>query len=208
MLVFASTVPLVGFAGVLFFCMRHVVDSYNLLTNNRKEIDSSSKVFQKILLHIQFAILLLQLCMIAYMATNAYRSCACFLGVVLAITLLLVALTNKSLFDINKQDQTIFNDAEEPVPLEEELGGHQDDLHGCNSQCSVLYAPLMKWRQEYSHPLMIGSSRAEEVASTKGDPEPKNMKEVDRDQLLREMIFAGAASEGQTSTDYNSEHKQ
>lgn len=104
MLVFASTVPLAAFAGVLFFGVRHLIDSYNLLTNNRKEIDSSSRVFQKILLHIQFAVLLLQACMISYMAMNAYLSCACFVGVVFAVTIVMVALTNKSLFDINKQD--------------------------------------------------------------------------------------------------------
>lgn len=51
-LIFASMVPMVTFAGLLFFGMRHLIDSYNLLTNNRKEIDSSSKVFQNILLHI------------------------------------------------------------------------------------------------------------------------------------------------------------
>jgi len=56
----------------------------------------------------------------------------------------------------------------------------------------------MKWRQEYSHPLMISSARPEEVASTRGNPEPKNMKEVDfahRDQVLKEMIFAGSSFE-------------
>jgi hypothetical protein len=50
---------MIALAGFLFFGMRHVIDSYNLLTNNRKEIDSSCKVFQKILLHIQYGIILL-----------------------------------------------------------------------------------------------------------------------------------------------------
>lgn len=59
MLVFASTVPMISIAGFLFFGMRHAVDSYNLLTVNRKEIDSSCGMFQKILLYLQFAILLL-----------------------------------------------------------------------------------------------------------------------------------------------------
>ncbi len=101
-LVFASSVPMVALAGFLFFGMRHVIDSYNLLTNNRKEIDSSCKVFQKILLHTQFAILLLQLCMISYLAMNSYMSNACFLGVIFAISCVVVILTNKSLFDVTK----------------------------------------------------------------------------------------------------------
>jgi hypothetical protein len=64
--------------------------------------------------------------MISYLAMNSYLSGACFLGVVFAITILVVILTNKSLFDISNQDQTIFNDTEEPVPLEQELGGNQE----------------------------------------------------------------------------------
>ena len=44
-IVFASFVPIISVTGFIFFAMRHVVDSYNLLTVNRKEIDSSSKMF-------------------------------------------------------------------------------------------------------------------------------------------------------------------
>ena len=58
-LVFASTVPMVCIAGLLFFGLRHLVDSYNLLTVNKKEIDSSSNMFRKILLNFQFGIVLL-----------------------------------------------------------------------------------------------------------------------------------------------------
>ena len=57
--VFASTVPIISVAGFLFYGMRHIIDSYNLLTVNRKEIDSSCKLFQKVLLNFQFAVLLL-----------------------------------------------------------------------------------------------------------------------------------------------------
>jgi hypothetical protein len=49
-IVFASRIPVISVCGFLFFAMRHVMDSYNLLTVNRKEIDSSTKMFQKILL--------------------------------------------------------------------------------------------------------------------------------------------------------------
>lgn len=49
-LVFATSVPMIVIAGFLFFGMRHVIDSYNLLTVNRKDIDSSSSMFRKVLL--------------------------------------------------------------------------------------------------------------------------------------------------------------
>jgi hypothetical protein len=49
-IVFASFVPIISLTGFLFFGMRHLIDAYNLLTVNRKEIDSSRQMFQKILL--------------------------------------------------------------------------------------------------------------------------------------------------------------
>lgn len=167
-LVFSTTVPMISIAGFMFFGMRHIVDSYNLLTVNRKEIDSSCKVFQKILLYFQFAILMLQLCMISYLATNEYLSCACFVGVVFSISILVVFFTNKSLFDIAKQDQSIFNDTHEPISLEQEIGCPSEDggMVGPNSQ---LYVPIMKWRSEYAHPLMINSADRQDVASTNAE---------------------------------------
>jgi len=72
MIVFASTVPMISVAGFLFFGMRHAIDSYNLLTVNKKEIDSSSNMFKKILLSFQFGIILLQLCMMSYLYMKGY----------------------------------------------------------------------------------------------------------------------------------------
>ena len=51
-MVFASTVPMVTVGGVLFFLMRHMIDSFNLLTVNKKEVDSSSNMFRKILVNL------------------------------------------------------------------------------------------------------------------------------------------------------------
>lgn len=50
-MVFASSAPLIAVAGALFFAARHGVDALNLLTMNKKEINSSSGMFRKILLH-------------------------------------------------------------------------------------------------------------------------------------------------------------
>lgn len=58
-IVYSMAVPLVAMAGFMFFAMRHVMDGYNLLTVNRKEIDSSCRMFQKILLTSQFSLLLM-----------------------------------------------------------------------------------------------------------------------------------------------------
>lgn len=59
---------------------------------------------------MQYAILLLQLCLISYLAVNEYLSCACFIGLIFFFSSLVVIITNKNLFDLGKQDQSIFND--------------------------------------------------------------------------------------------------
>lgn len=159
-MVFSTTVPMITIAGFLFFGMRHLVDSYNLLTVNRKEIDSSSNMFRKVLLNFQFGILLAQLCMISYMFSNSYLSCASFLGVLFFITFVVVLLTNKNLFDISVQDQSIFNDlSDKTVDIMED---------------SQFYIPIMKWRSEYSHPLTLTMDRSSQPSTKEGD-RPKNL---------------------------------
>jgi len=57
-IVFAATVPLITITGLLFFSMKHIVDSFNLLTVNRKETESSPKVFRHILLAVLLSLLI------------------------------------------------------------------------------------------------------------------------------------------------------
>jgi magnesium-transporting ATPase (P-type) len=94
-IVFASFVPIISVTGFIFFAMRHIVDSYNLLTVNRKEIDSSSQMFQKILLTSQFAILLLQLCLACYFWSSGYQACSSLLTLTFLLSALVVFLSNR-----------------------------------------------------------------------------------------------------------------
>ncbi len=110
-MVFASFVPLISVTGFVFFALRHIVDSYNLLTVNRKEIDSSCKMFQKILLISQLGILMLQACMTSYMYVNGYYSCAGLMSMVFLISLLIIVVTNRPLLDLTEQGA--FNDLEQ-----------------------------------------------------------------------------------------------
>lgn len=129
---------MITIGGLLFFGMRHIIDSYNLLTVNRKEINSSSGMFRKILITFQLAVILLQLCLISYLSINGYLSCAALLALTFFISCLVIILTNKSLFDIAKQDPNIFND-EVKIPTDEDGNIEINE----NSQ---LYIPIMKWR--------------------------------------------------------------
>jgi hypothetical protein len=51
-LVFSTTVPLVTFAGLFYFSVRHIVDSFNLLTVHMNEINSSAGLVPFILIII------------------------------------------------------------------------------------------------------------------------------------------------------------
>mmetsp|Transcript_22827 Transcript_22827/g.22073 ORF Transcript_22827/g.22073 Transcript_22827/m.22073 type:complete len:93 (+) Transcript_22827:20-298(+) len=90
--------------GVLYFIMRHLVDSFNLLTFNKKEIDSSSSMFRKIMVHFYCGVLLLHACMISILFQKGFKSCAAFIFLVFCASVLVIIITNKNLFDIAKQD--------------------------------------------------------------------------------------------------------
>jgi hypothetical protein len=70
--VFSTTVPMTGICGLIFFSMRHIVDSYNILTVNRKEIESSTKLIRTVLFNFQVGVVLAQLTMISYLVANSY----------------------------------------------------------------------------------------------------------------------------------------
>jgi len=110
-IVFASFVPLISLTGFLFFGLRHLIDAYNLLTVNRKEIDSSRQMFQKILLTSQLAILLLQGCLISYFWVNNYLACAGLLCIVAFVSVVAICLFNKPIVNYDQEvDQTSTNE--------------------------------------------------------------------------------------------------
>lgn len=105
--------------------------------------------------------------MLSYLFRNGYYSCAAFLGVAVLISTFAIVFTNKSLFDISKQDQSIFND---------------DTVDFCEdgeiTEESPLYVPLMQWRAEYNHPLMLSSDKAKQ-GSAQGAGELKNINNME-----------------------------
>jgi hypothetical protein len=53
--------------------------------------------------------------MLSFLGFNEYKSCAAFIFLVFTISILVVVLTNKSLFDLAKQDASIFNDSDRVI---------------------------------------------------------------------------------------------
>jgi hypothetical protein len=59
-LIFSSTVPMITLVGALYVFIKHGVDSYNLITMHRKELESKSEMFDYILFTGQLILLLYQ----------------------------------------------------------------------------------------------------------------------------------------------------
>jgi hypothetical protein len=59
-LIFSSTVPMITLVGALYVFIKHGVDSYNLITMHRKELESKSEMFDYILFTGQIILLLYQ----------------------------------------------------------------------------------------------------------------------------------------------------
>lgn len=59
-LVYSSTVPIITLVGALYLFLKHGVDSFNLLTMHRKELESKSEMFDYILFTGQMVLILYQ----------------------------------------------------------------------------------------------------------------------------------------------------
>jgi len=132
---------------------------------------------------------------------------------VFAISACIIPLTNTNLFDLSKQDQSIFNDVDHNLESKRNLDAELGVID--ITEDSSMYVPIMKWRQEYSHPLFLtrdksysafyGNQRAQighkqkssksyvtniadECQAEGGDSE--EFKHQD-DHKLKEMVFAG-----------------
>lgn len=57
---FAPTVPMVSIVAIPYLVIKHYVDCFNLLTVNKKEIESSGAIFRKLLIYTQLPLFLLQ----------------------------------------------------------------------------------------------------------------------------------------------------
>lgn len=62
--------PMIAMAAAVFIYLRHIVDSYNLLTYYRKEIESSGAIVDATTNTALVIMILYQMCMIAYFALH------------------------------------------------------------------------------------------------------------------------------------------
>jgi hypothetical protein len=103
-LIFSSTIPLVTIAACFFLGLRHIVDSLQLLTYFRKEIDSSGKLISTVTNSALIFVILYQLCMMAFFVIKKRPSEAMVVTLILVISLLFTVISYEEVYDLSKID--------------------------------------------------------------------------------------------------------
>jgi hypothetical protein len=145
-ILYSSTAPMVIFSGCIFFGIRNVTDSYNLLTIHRKEIESKLSIFHKILLCLLISLLAYQLFLFGYFYLNdaSYQTWA--IGLVLVFTLLVIAINTEQIFDPMRLVR---------LDLEEE---ECSKFHSKVTREDFDSEDFERWKKSYSHPLLSNSA--------------------------------------------------
>ena len=145
-MLYSSISPLVPIAWVLFFWIRNIVDSYLLLTIHRKEVESKLALFNKVLCCCLFSLLSYQIFMLVYFYLNSLSYQLTVVGLMVVFTLLVIIFNIEQLFDPLSMVKI---DLEE-----EEYAGLASKVNYNNFESN----DFDRWRQEYMHPMLIGSA--------------------------------------------------
>jgi len=100
--VFSSIIPVITLAGLLYFFIKHIIDSFNILTFHRKEMESKASVFKNIIFSAQICLILFQSCMLAYFSSNSFIGEAFCIALILCVTLIIFCLVNQEVFEPEK----------------------------------------------------------------------------------------------------------
>lgn len=138
-LIYSSTVPIITLTGALYLFIRHGVDSFNILTMHRKELESKSEMLNYILFTGQVILILYQCCILVYFTHNDMNLPAFFVILTILMTLVIWKKTNDEVFD------------EEKIPSLQMVERATQSLEMSEDSIS-------KWRKEYSHPLLLISA--------------------------------------------------
>lgn len=138
-LVYSSTVPIITLMGALYLFIRHGVDSFNILTLHRKEVESKSEMLSYILFTGQIILILYQCCLLVFFSANEMNIPAFFVVLTILLTLIVWKRTNEEVFDAEK------------IPMLQQV-------ERANQSMELIEDSISKWRKEYSHPLLLISA--------------------------------------------------
>ena len=145
-MLYSSTSPLVAFVGCIFFLLRNIVDSYNLLTVHKKEIESKLSIFHKILPCLLFSLLAFQLFILGYFYLNDLTYQTGIISLIVVFTLIAITINIEQLFDPMSLVK---------LDLEEE---ECSKFHTKVNKNDFSQDDFDRWRDAYTHPLLSNSA--------------------------------------------------
>lgn len=138
-LIYSSTVPIITLAGALFLFLKHGVDSFNILTWHRKELESKSEVLNHIIFIGQIILVLYQSAVLVFFSMNDMHIQSFFIAMIMIMTILVIVLTNEHVFEPEKIPSLVM-------------------VERANQSLDLVANSISKWRREYSHPLIVISA--------------------------------------------------
>jgi hypothetical protein len=131
---------MVSIAAFIFVYMRHMVDSYNLLTFYRREIESSGKIADYITNTALIMVVIYQICMTAYFVIHNRQTETIVCTVIFLLSVFYAAITYESVYDLARIEENM-----------ETIGEFDEVAFG-------------KWKNEYAHPLVVGHIRKRDAS--------------------------------------------
>lgn len=138
-LIYSSTVPIITLMGALYLFIKHGVDSFNILTMHRKEMESKSEMLRYILITGQIILILYQSAVLVFFSINDMNLQAFIVTVTLLCTIVFVIYTNEEVFEAEKIPSLVMAER-------------------ANRSLDLIQDSISKWRKEYSHPLLLISA--------------------------------------------------
>jgi len=126
-LVFSTTVPAVSLSGSVFFLLRLICDSYELISAHRKEMDSGGALIHKVVMCCCFGGIFFQILILAYYSVNKLKY---------NVFLMAALIVGSGLFTLKMSKMGRFE--------ERSLGW----MNGIDTDA------VKKWEKAYRHPLL------------------------------------------------------
>lgn len=150
-LIFSSTVPIVTLAAFLFMGLRHVVDCLQLLTYFRREIDSSGKLISTVTNTALLFVIMYQMCMMGFFIIKKRPTEAMATCLILVISIIFAVISYEEVYDLSKINLDIERASKRNGKMK------SDNMNGSGG--GLTPEAFSKWKNEYEHPLVVGSVR-------------------------------------------------
>ena len=181
-LIYSSTVPIITLAGALFLFLKHGVDSFNIITWHRKELESKSEVLNHIIFTGQIILVLYQSAVLVFFSMNDKHVQSFLIAITLIITILVIILTNEHVFEPEKIPSLVM-------------------VERANESLDFVDNPIRKWRREFSHPLIVISASHQAHVYGSEILTRDNWNDFMNDEEIRQFLQRIEAEDGSNRND-------